>query len=173
MCFKSDSLVSVVCHDVLKHFFLCQDVSILAVTLKPESRCLMVKVISYAEIIHSYSFNVFICINLHIVTEIIFRHVCALSKYIVWNWLFCFFLFFLHLGHHLIHVSYFLFLLFCFWFTSNVWYHLGIHINNLFLLSRFRIDCLSPSISKIDLFNALSSVFDILNSSGAWNFFGD
>lgn len=173
MSFKSDSLMCIVRHDVLKHFLLCQDVTILTVALKPESRSLMVKVICYAEIVHSHSFNVFICFNHCFVAEIIFRHIITLSEYVIWNWLLCLFLFLLHCCHHVFHITNFFFLLFCFRFTSNVWYQLCIHVNDLFLLSGFWIYCFGPSITKINFCNALSGVFNILYSSGAWNFLGD
>lgn len=164
--------MSVIRHDIHKHFFLCQDVTIFAVALEPESRSLMVKVVCYAEIILSHFLNIFVDCNLHVVAQVILCNVMALRKYVVLCWCRIIFLFFLHLRHHLIHVSYFLFIIV--WFrVSNLWHQLCIHIHNVFLFSSFVIHCFGPSIAKINLFYALSSIFDILDSSGAWNFFGD
>ena len=133
----------------------------------------MVKVVCYAEIIFSHSLNVFIArINFHVIAQVIPLNVMPLSKYVVLSWLCCLFLFFLHLCHHLFHVSYFLFLLVWFW-LSHFWHQLCIHVHNLFLLSSFIIHCLGPTIAKVNLLYTLSCIFNILNSSGAWNFFGD
>ena len=84
MCLKSDSLMSVICHDVHEHLLLGEDVIVFAVAHEPESRSLMVKVISYAEIVLSHLLNG-IVYYLLVVVQIILSNILTLREDVVRN----------------------------------------------------------------------------------------
>ena len=159
MLLKCHCLVGIVCHDILKHVLLCQDVSVLAVALQPESGRLMVKVICYCEIVHSDSLD--ILIYLLFVSQVVLLHVFALSKNIIGLWR-GLVLLLLHLGHHFFHVlDFFVFLFPWLWLSPDLRDHLCVHFNHFLVLIGFWVDCLGPSIVEINLLNALSGIFDV------------
>lgn len=75
--------MSVIRHNVLKHFFLREDIALLAVAHEPESRRLMVKIIRYAEVVLSYFLNADASVDLHVVAEVVLCHVFALGENVV------------------------------------------------------------------------------------------
>jgi len=170
MRLESDSLVGIVCHDVHKHLLLSQDVTFLAVTKEPKSRCLVVKVICNAQVVLSNFLNCVSSVDFHVIAEVIFCHVCALCENIIR--LRFVFLFFFHLSHHVVHVSDFFLLLF-FRLLSPIWHHLRIHVHWRVLARWIVVDSFCPTITKIDLLDAFSRILDVFDTSRAGNFLSD
>lgn len=165
--------MSIVCHDVFEHILLSQDVSIFTVPLQPESRSLMIKVVSNSQIVHSHSLD--IMINLLLIAQIILFNILSLCKYVVSLWsIFTFFLLLFCLGHQVFHVHDFFFIVFArLWFTSHFRNHLGVHFNHFSILICFWINRFCPTIIQFYFLNTLRSIFYICNSARAWNLFGD